>query len=251
MSDGTLIESMQRFYDAIARRSPELAFVNYGFVDDPDKADETDLLQMSRRLYEVVLQPFPIREGQVVEIGCGRGGGAKFLLDDEPGLRYLGVDLSAEHLSLSRGRLSGRPQTVFAMGDAAHLPVATASADVLYSIEAAQHFEYQDRFYAETARIVRPGGWCLLAALWPPSRLPDKQLEALGFRIDARRDITANVVASLDRTSDDRQALIESLDLPERFRPLLLSWAGVRGTPSFDNLATGAMKYVSYRLQRS
>src|SRR5690606_31491813 len=105
MSDGTLIESMQRFYDAIARRSPELAFVNYGFVDNPEKPDDVDLLQMSRRLYEVVLQPFPVREGQVVEVGCGRGGGAKFLLDGEPGLRYLGTDLSAEHLSLSRGRL--------------------------------------------------------------------------------------------------------------------------------------------------
>lgn len=250
MSDVSVIESMQRFYNAIARRSPELSFINYGFVDDPDQPADVDLFRMCRRLYEAVLLPFPIEQGQVAEVGCGRGGGAKFLLDAHPGLRYVGLDLSAEHLALSRSRLASHAVTGFAMADAASLPVATAGCDVLYSIEAAQHFEAPERFYGECGRVVRPGGWCLLAALWPASRLPDAVLEAVGFDLIERRDITANVVASLERTSDLRQELIESLDLPERFRPLLLSWAGVRGTPSYENLATGAMRYVSYRLQR-
>jgi SAM-dependent methyltransferase len=251
MSDSTLVESMQRFYDAVARRSPELAFLNYGFVDDPEAPpSDVDLLAMSRRLYEVVLLPFPEGARRAVEVGCGRGGGAKFLLDGRPGLGYLGLDLSAEHVALSRSRISPRHATHFAMADAAFLPVATASADVLFSIEAAQHFERPERFYLEAARVIRPGGWFLLAALWPPSKLPDAFFATCGLRIVERRDITANVVCSLDRTSDLRQEMVESLDLPERFRPLLLSWAGVRGTPSYDNLATGAMRYVSYRLQR-
>jgi ubiquinone/menaquinone biosynthesis C-methylase UbiE len=251
MSDGSLIESMQRFYNAIARRTPDLAFVNYGFVDNPDEpSEDLDLIRMCRRLYEAVLEPFPIATGTAVEVGCGRGGGARMLLDRHEALRYVGLDLSAEHLDLSRRRLTPRPFTSFAMADAAALPVADASADVLYSIEAAQHFEHPDRFYREAARVVRPRGWFLLAALWPPSKLPDAPLEAAGFRIDERVDITANVVASLERTSELREKLIDSLDMPERFRPLLLSWAGVRGTPSYDNLATGAMRYVKYRLQR-
>jgi len=251
MSDGALIESMQRFYNAIARRSPDLEFINYGFVDDPDRpSDDLDLLRMCRRLYETVLQPFPVTAGVVVEVGCGRGGGAKLLLEGKPDVRYVGLDLSADHLDLSRRRLAPRPFTHVAMADAASLPMATGAADVLYSIEAAQHFEQPERFYREAARVVRPEGWFLLAALWPPTRLPDASLESAGFRIIERRDITANVVASLDRTSHLRQELIDSLDLPERFRPLLLSWAGVRGTPSYDNLATGAMRYVHYRLQR-
>lgn len=250
MSDSTLVESMQRFYDAVARRSPELAFLNYGFVDDPASPGDVDLLAMSRRLYEVVLLPFPAGASRAVEVGCGRGGGAKFLLDGRPELGYLGLDLSAEHVGLSRSRISPRRATHFAMADAAFLPVATASADVLFSIEAAQHFERPERFYREAARVVRPGGWFLLAALWAPSNLPDAFFATCGLRIVERRDITANVVCSLDRTSDLRQQMVETLDLPERFRPLLLSWAGVRGTPSYDNLASGAMRYVSYRLQR-
>ena len=251
MSDGSLIESMQRFYNAIARRSPDLAFINYGFVDHPDEpSDDLDLFRMCRRLYETVLEPFPVTAGTVVEVGCGRGGGARLLLENKPDLRYVGLDLSAEHLDLTRRRLEPRPSTHVAMADAGILPIATGAADVLYSIEAAQHFEEPERFYREAARVVRPGGWCLLAALWPPTRLPDAPLASAGFHIVDRRDITANVVASLERTSDLRQELIDSLDLPERFRPLLLSWAGVRGTPSFDNLATGAMRYVHYRLQR-
>jgi SAM-dependent methyltransferase len=252
MSDSALVESMQRFYDAVARRSPGLAFLNYGFVDDPAAAPagEPDLIAMCRRLYEVVLLPFPEGATRAVEVACGRGGGARFLLEGHPELEYVGLDLSAEHVGLSRSRVGPRAATHFAMADAALLPVATASADVVFSIEAAQHFERPERFYSEAARVLRPGGWFLLAALWPPAILPDAFFATCGLRIVERRDITANVVSSLDRTSALRKEMVETLDLPERFRPLLLSWAGVQGTPSYDNLATGATRYVSYRLQR-
>lgn len=251
MSDSALVESMQRFYDAVARRSPGLAFLNYGFVDAPEGPPaDVNLLEMCQRLYEVVLLPFPEEARRAVEVGCGRGGGAKFLLDGRPDLAYLALDLAAEHVRLSRSRIGPRRATHFAMADAAFLPVATGSADVVFSIEAAQHFERPERFYVEAARVIRPGGWFLLAALWPPSSLPDTFFATCGLRLVERRDITANVVASLDRTSALRQDLVDSLDLPDRFRPLLLSWAGVRGTPSYDNLASGAMRYVSYRLQR-
>lgn len=251
MSGGTLVESVRRFYDAIARRSPRLAFVNYGFVDHPDQLPANpDLFSFCRRLYETVLEPFPIAIGTVVEVGCGRGAGAELLLEDRPGLRYVGLDLSSEHLVLTRKRLAPRPFTSVIMADAGRLPLATGVADVLYSIEAAQHFEEPGRFYQEAARLVRPGGWCLLAGLWHSTQLPDAQLEATGFRILDRRDITANVVASLASTSDERQALIDSLDLPARFRPQLLNWAGVRGLPAYENLESRTTRYVQYRLRR-
>lgn len=251
MSGGTLAESVRRFYDAIARRSPRLAFVNYGFVDLPDQPPANpNLFSLCRRLYETVLEPFPVATGLVVEVGCGRGAGAELLLDDRPDLRYVGLDLSSEHLVLTRKRLAPRPFTSVIMADAGRLPLTTGVVDLLYSIEAAQHFEEPGRFYQEASRLLCPGGWCLLAGLWHSTQLPDAQLEATGFQIRDRRDITANVVASLASTSDERQTLIDSLDLPARFRPQLLNWAGVRGLPVYENLESGATRYVLYRLQR-
>jgi ubiquinone/menaquinone biosynthesis C-methylase UbiE len=253
MTDPALIGAVQRFYDAVARRSPDHAFLNYGF-DDFDQAarhaSEGDLVSACRRLYETILMPFPVDIGQIVEVGCGRGGGAEFLLQSRPGLRYLGIDLSPEHLALCRTRFASRPGTGFVLADAAYLPARDGRFDAAFSIEAAQHFAEPNRFYHEVARLLRPGGWFLVASLWQPSQEPTDVFRDAGFRVVERRDITANVVASLSRTSGLREQLVDSLSLPERFRPLLLSWAGVRGTASFDCLATGALLYVTYRMVR-
>jgi SAM-dependent methyltransferase len=253
MSDPALLGAMQRFYDAVARRSPGQPFLNYGF-DDLDgagrQATEGDLMSTCRRLYEAVLLPFPVDTGRIVEVGCGRGGGAHFLLGPRPGLRYLGLDLSAEHVAMSRDRLAPRAGTHFAQADAAFLPALEGRFDAAYSIEAAQHFQDADRFYREVGRLLRPGGSFLLASLWQPALEPLEGFRSAGLRVVERRDITANVVGSLGRTSGLREELVDSLNLPERFRPLLLSWAGVRGTDSYECLANGSLVYLTYRLVR-
>ena len=122
--------------------------------------------------------------------------------------------------------------------------------DVAFSVEAVQHFEQPDRFYREVARLLRPGGWFLLTTLWRPGQEPLGAFETSGLLVKERRDITANVVASLDRTSALRQEFVDALNLPERFKPIVSSWAGVRGTESYEGLSSGALIYVRYRLQR-
>ena len=243
MPDGTLIESMRRFYDVVARRSPEQPFLNFGFdeVDAPGRgAPAADLVAACRRLYEAVLLPFPVESGRVVEIGCGRGGGAGFLTERCPNLRYLGLDLSLEHLALCRKRFAARKEMQFALADAARLPVPDCRFDVAYSVEAVQHFEQPDRFYREVARLLRPGGWFLLTTLWRPGQEPAGVFERSGLLVRERCDITANVLASLDRTSTLRQDFVDSLNLPERFKPIVSSWAGVRGTESVRGSLLGS-----------
>ncbi|HYM23870.1 MAG TPA: class I SAM-dependent methyltransferase [Vicinamibacterales bacterium] len=250
MPDESLSGAVQRFYDAVARKRPDQPFLNYGFDESEHAAEAPDLPRACRRLYETILQSFPSDARSVVEIGCGRGGGAEFLLSGRPALAYAGFDLSHEHVSLCRRRFASRRHTNFAQANAAALPAIGGRLDAAFSIEAAQHFDRPDLFYQEVARLLRPGGTFLLASLWQPALEPTALLESAGLRIVDRRDITANVVASLARTSGLREALVDSLEMAERFRPHLLSWAGVRGTPSFDCLASRALIYLSYRLVR-
>lgn len=255
MSDTSAVESIQRFYDAVARRDPR-PFVNYGYADSVLPTNDSAIAELAtvcRRLYEVVLMPFPDAD-RVVEIGCGRGGGAAFLLEAVPHLKYLGLDLSAEHVRVCRGRFNSgtfNRTASFAQADATKLPVGDARLDAAFSIEAVHHFQPQERFYHEVARALRAGGWFLLAGLWRPAEDPRRSFADYGFRLIERVDITGNVVTSLARTSDQRKRLIESLDLPERFRPLLLSWAGVVGHGAYESLASRSLVYVRYRLQRT
>ncbi len=254
MSDPSVTEATQRFYDAVARRNPEVPFLNYGFAD-PDVASKdatapTDLVTVCRRLYEAVLMPFPGAANDVFEVGCGRGGGAAFLLDRRPTLRYLGLDLSTEHLRVCRQRFASNPNAGFAQANASQLPVPEGRFDVAFSVEAAHHFDDRPRFYGEVARALRPGGWLLLTGLWRPGQDATEPFGDAGFSVVERVDITPNVVASLASTSDLRQQMIASLGLPDRFTPLLMSWAGVRGHGAYESLAARALLYLRFRLQR-
>jgi SAM-dependent methyltransferase len=248
----TVFVALQRLYDSIARRNRELAYLNFGYADPTEPAtegDDADLERLCRRLYEVVLAALPA-SGRVLEIGCGRGGGAGFLLETRPTWSYLGLDLSLEHARACRRRfLSGSAR--FAVADAARLPVPSARFDAALSIEACHHFEDRDAFYGEVARALRPGGCFLLAGIWTAGDVPGERIERHGFRILERSDITANVVASLARTSALRGRLVDSLALPDRFRPFLMSWAGVRGSGSYEELAAGERLYLRYRLLRA
>lgn len=246
----TVNEALQRLYDSIAKRNRDLAHLNFGFADPAELATDGDLAGLEalcRRLYEVVLTPFP-SAGSVLEIGCGRGGGAALLLEGRPNLSYLGLDLSREHVRACRRRFSLEGRAQFAVADAARLPVPEARFDAALSVEACHHFEDLGAFYGEVARALRPGGSFLLAGIWQSGHDSSEPLEAHGFRVVERSDITANVIASLTRTSALRQQLVESLELPERFRPFLMSWAGVRGSGSYDELVSGMRVYLRYRL---
>lgn len=193
--------------------------------------------------------PFP-EASRVLEVGCGRGGGAAFLLDRHPSLRYVGLDLSREHTRVCRRRFAANPAVLVAMADATRLPVRDAAFDAAFSVEAAHHFPDLERFYREAARALRPGGWLLLTGLWRPGQDSNGPFEANGFRVAERHDITPNVVASLAATSALRHQMIDSLDLPERFKPLLMSWAGVKGFGAYESLAARSLLYLRFRLQR-
>ena len=87
---------------------------------------------------------------KVVEIGCG--GGSRFLAS-----RYqlLGVDLST---ASTRQAATIYPAVIRA--DCVRLPLASGSVDAVVSSFILEHFEGEsfEQFFAEMARVLRPGG---------------------------------------------------------------------------------------------
>jgi SAM-dependent methyltransferase len=253
MDGDSLTAATQRFYNAMAQRNPRLAFLNFGY-DAPgapaDEMDEGEVAAASQRLYDAALAGFRTAK-DVLEVGCGRGAGAAFVLSSRGVGRYMGLDLSDEHVRLCRSHLGGRDRVYFAVADARELPVPSASFDVAYSVEAAQHFEERPRFYREIARALRPGGRFFLAAIWGPKELESGELdESCGLRIAEQEDITPHVLRSLARSSLVRNRIVDSLQWPEHFRPLLLSFVGARGAQVYEDFVTGRLVYHRYVLER-
>ena len=100
------------------------------------------------------------RTPHVVDLGCGVGASLCFLAERLP-IRGTGITLSPVQARLARQRIAAAGITdrvVCLEGDFGDLPGAVAHADAAYAIESFAHSPAPARFFAEAARLLRPGG---------------------------------------------------------------------------------------------
>lgn len=95
------------------------------------------------------------RGGEVLDAGCGVGYGSAFL--GGVARRVVGVDRDEGAVAYARERYA-RPNVEFLVGDLLDLELGDASFDAVCSFETIEHVEDADRFLAEMARVLRPGG---------------------------------------------------------------------------------------------
>ena len=104
------------------------------------------------------------RGAVVLDLACGTGDLCRELTS--AGVGPIGVDLSFGMLA------AARTDAPLVHGDALRLPLADASVDGVTCGFALRNFERLPPFFAELARVVRPGGRiALLEVAEPPNRL--------------------------------------------------------------------------------
>jgi SAM-dependent methyltransferase len=95
----------------------------------------------------------------LVDIGCGLGGPARYMAK-RFGCRVMGVDLT-ERFVAAGNRLSEllglRTQVGLQVGDALALPYADGAFDAGYSQHVTMNIRDRRRFWAEAARVLKPG----------------------------------------------------------------------------------------------
>jgi SAM-dependent methyltransferase len=99
----------------------------------------------------------------VLEAGCGEGYGAA-LLSAAGAATVLALDLDAATLA----HAASTYDVAAARANLVALPVADRAVDVVVCSQTVEHLWEQDRFVAECARVLRPGGRLLLST---PNRL--------------------------------------------------------------------------------
>ena len=100
------------------------------------------------------------RTPHVVDLGCGVGASLCYLASRLP-IRGTGITLSPVQAQLGRQRIAAAgvaDRVVCLEGDFGDLPAGLARADVAYAIESFAHAPAPERFFAQAARLLRPGG---------------------------------------------------------------------------------------------
>ena len=160
----------------------------------------------------------------VLDIGCGIGGPAEWILRERRPGRILGLEYCWSSVLGAEQRTStqqDRPR--FVQGDAHQLPLATASVDVIFNLESALHYVDKNAFLKECRRVLVSGGSLCLGDITAPLKLlfsPFALLNHLptqfnsnirlwsskdylagfanaGLRVDRHEDVTVPVADSL------------------------------------------------------
>jgi ubiquinone/menaquinone biosynthesis C-methylase UbiE len=237
--------------------SINIKLMNYGYVDrdlnakqlELDHNDETE--RYCLQLYHHVASAVPLTGLNVLEVGCGRGGGASYVM------RYLqpnsltGVDFSQSNINFCRQKYQ-LPGLKFELGDAEALQYADNSFDVVINVESSHCYQYITKFFAEVNRILHPNGYFLFTDFSPKEAVENthKQLLQAGFSLLKEENITDNVFASMELEHQRKVEIIEG-QVSRIFRWLASYFAAAKGTPMYEALRTRELEYLCYILKKS
>lgn len=238
------------------RRGAHFTCMNWGY-DDPDVADDSELVEQlgperySLQLYRAMAHGLDISGGRLVDISCGRGGGVTWLHQEHGPTETIGVDFTPGNVSICQATHTGIPGLRFQRGDAEAMPFEDSSVGALLSVEASHCYPHPERFLAEAARVLEPGGWLL----WTDFR-PAADMDALKAMIPdelelvVERDITPLVISAMAKDGPRRQKLIADHATPI-LRGVMAHFAAAdESAETVQRFHTGASVYFLWRLQK-
>jgi ubiquinone/menaquinone biosynthesis C-methylase UbiE len=240
------------WYPFLTRRlnGEDLTCLNYGYEEDPPMAlplaasDEPN--RFGIQLYHRVATQADVDGKQVLEVSCGHGGGASYLVRTLRPSSYTGLDFNADGIAFCRRR-HNLPALDFVHGDAESLPFADQSFDAVINVEASHAYPRLPRFLAEVVRVLRPGGHFLYADFRDRKDFPDWEAALVDtpIRQVSKRVINAEVLRALEKNSQRSLDLIGRV-LPAFLRPFGRWFAGVPGGWVYRDIQSGQIEYRLY-----
>ena len=242
-------EQARHFYNVAGTLSTDFSFMNYGYAPlSAELAVSNEPEKYCLQLYRQLVGDTPLAGKRVVEVSCGRGGGAAHVARSFRPSSYLGVDISENNLALAAKRFPDVNNLRFQQGNAEALPLEAGSVDVVLNVEASHLYDSPPRFFGEVRRVLVPGGRFLHVDLHWQDKDPPAMIAAAGFKVDEVVDITKNVVQALEEDSERREALV--MTFPEAMRKDFRDWSGVKDFRAYNRLKNGEWLYRITRATR-
>jgi SAM-dependent methyltransferase len=237
-------------------RDAPVVFMNYGYAGEGPESAGPALLpedipdRLPVQLYHRLTADADLEGREILEISCGRGGGASYMMRYRRPASLLGVDRSPRLVEFCRRR-HRHPGLRFSAGDAEDLNLADASFDIVVNVEASHCYGSMDRFLGSSRRVVRPGGQMLWADFRPPEKIESlrKEFCDAGWEIELEEDISRNVLRAMEMGDRRWNALIER-QIPKSLQAPFRETAGVRGSRIEQAIRHGRMNYLRCVLRR-
>jgi fatty-acid O-methyltransferase len=241
-------------YTYLSRRADDdVIFLNCAYEQSPpmalplDPGDEPH--RYSIQLYHATAtQNGALTGKQILEVGCGHGGGASYLTRTFRPASYVGLDLNAAGIEFCR-RHHQLPGLEFIHGHAENLPFPSESFDAVINVESSHCYPHFDRFLSEVTRVLRPGGTFLYTDVrqWFQFGQWEAELNGAGMRIASERVINTEVLQGMELNAPEWEAVWD------RYAPRFLRPVGkgpVRGGTLYRDIESGDRSYRMYCLAK-
>lgn len=231
-------------------------FLNYGYKGKNGQFDHLPLEPWEKanrfgiQLYQYVTQGVPFDRAGILEVGCGRGGGASWLAKNRSPGSYVGMDISEAVIEFCNQKYD-TPALSFVRGEAEDLPFNNEEFDILINIESARCYGNIPMFFKEAHRVIKQKGHFLFADMIKKEDTPEIRawLHASGFKILEEEEITENVVRSLQADSSARVEFINQY-IPSYMKKAFREFAGVEGSNRFHSFRRGDIEYWRFILEK-
>ena len=239
-------------YASSLDKEASMVFMNYGYADGGKNklkhADEKD--RYCIQLYHHVVDAVNLKGKELLKVGCGRGGGASYIVRCLNPKSMTGTDFSRKAIEFCEKHYSTRSRSFF-VGVAECLPFEDEKFDVVINIESSHCYVDMEKFLGEVFRILKPSGHFLFADFRRRSEMKFlvHQLKKCGFKLIRKEDITKNVLKALDLDNKRKNSLIEQ-KVPKIFQKTFMQFAGVNGSEIYESFKSREREYFNFIIQK-
>ena len=228
-------------------------FMNYGFVPEGQAPlelrpeDEPDRAFIG--LYELAVTGIDTQGKTILEVGSGRGGGARYLARYHKPSEVTGLDFSTSAVRFANQHSRDWPNLKFVKGDAAALPFPNDSFDIVVNIESSHCYPDVAAFAGEVSRVLKPEGIFSFADMRSPEMTSalDRDLAAENLVMVANLDISAGVLRGLDLAEERKIQRLKSVKVIRQF---MTEFAGMRESALYRALQHGRVVYIARRYKK-
>lgn len=232
----------------------EVLFMNYGYHhNDMELPAEqsNNINKYSIQLYHHLLEGKVMENKDIVEIGCGRGGGLAYVVSQFKPKKAIGVDLNERAIAFCKKNYK-LPGLTFQQGDAQCLKFDSNSFDYVINVESSHRYPDEASFFKEVKRILRPDGLFLFTDFRFESDMKafEHALKNSDLQVVDYKCINEQVSNALTMDDSRRRNLVSRLT-PFFLHKIAFNFAGCIGSETFNRIADGRYVYFSHILKKA
>ncbi len=242
------------WYVSTVDKNAQVIFMNFGY-NYHDKeikmSEEDEENRYSAQLYHITASGADIKNKDLLEVGCGRGGGLSYVNRTFKPKSVSGIDLGKQAIKFCKSYYEKEGGT-FLHANAQDLPFEDSSFDIVLNVESSHRYPQMEVFLKEVVRVLRPGGHFLFIDFRVDTEIDmlHKNLQDTGMEIIEEVDVTRNVVEALILATPSRIKLVETL-APKFLHDLGKNFAAVEGSESYLHFLTRQYVYKLYVMKKA